>query len=33
MRSTKKFYNTEEFCLTIKNGSEPINVKIQEDAH
>lgn len=34
-KSTKKFYNPEDFCLTIKNIStgQPIDPRVQEDAH
>lgn len=32
--STKKFYDPEDFCLTIKNfDGTPIDQKLQEDAH
>ena len=35
IHSQKKYYNPEEFCLTIKKGNtqDPIDPKLQEDAH
>lgn len=35
LKSVKKYYNPEEFCLTIKvgNSNDPIDPKVQEDAH
>lgn len=35
LRSKKKYYNPEQFCFTIKKGNsaEPIDPKVQEDAH
>ena len=34
-KSTRSYYNPEEFCITIKDpkSGKPINPRIQEDAH
>jgi hypothetical protein len=28
----RQAYNPEDFCFTFKNGDQPINVRVQQDA-